>query len=402
MRNNINFKKFFVDKTVVYINSFASKEEHSQVNASFLLMLSLICKSINYYGNSDSLKVMKNILGPKMPNNLTKHSLFVYPGQSRISLLFRYIISAISNILLLISNRKGIIFYNFDNVFSIRIINWLNKFLHREVIILCHGELELLRKDINKEGLLQQMIMYLVRNFYNKKLKVSDTLYFIVLGDSIKNNLSTFLTESQMTHFFSIDHPYISLKRNVNINPKVKSDKLKLGCVGSMNEFKGALRLIELSEKIKEYGLDVELSVIGKVYSHRELMLSHNIILKSKENLPIPTDEFHAYINELDAILFLYDSNSYKMTASGAIYDSIIFSKPIITLKNDYFDNIITKYEIPALIATDIDDILSKIELIQNYDKYTITDKFKSALAKISPENQVEALFFNLDRIGFV
>ena len=400
MERKNDSRSYLSHMTVKYINSFASKEEHSQVNASFLLMLSLIYKSVDYYGSKDAMLVMEKVLGSRMPDNVIQHGLFVYRGHSRIALLLRYLISAIQNILLLIGNRNEIIFYNFDNVFSIRIINWLNRFLHRKVVVLCHGELELLRQDIKKEGPLQRMIMFLVRNFYNKNVKFADMIYFIVLGESIKSNLSKFLTKEQLAHFYTIDHPYI-VQSNCYTTPSYSSsNKIKVGCVGSMNELKGTKRLIELANEVELRKIDVEISVIGKVFSDREELLSHNVILKSKDNRSLPYDEFQRHVSELDAILFLYDMSSYKLTASGAIYDSIIFSKPIITLRNDYFDYIISKYGIPALIATDVGNMAMKIESIRNFDENLLIAKYKSMLKNISPSVQAKHLYSILNKIG--
>lgn len=54
----------------------------------------------------------------------------------------------------------------------------------------------------------------------------------------------------------------------------------------------------------------------------------------------VPRDELEARVKKLDFILYLYPTDSYQLMASGAILDALSLQKPIIALKNDYFDYI--------------------------------------------------------------
>lgn len=390
-------------KSVVkYIDSFSYGASHLQVNASFLIMLINCYGIVEYTGSKDCLKHIKTIISANDCNNIASRYYWSIKGKGKWHLLFRYIRSAIINIIELFrTDRKQLLFYNFNNLFSTSIINFLNKFLHRRIIILCHGELELLSDKCEKEGVLQRCLMYLSRHFFNKKTKYSDNIYFITLGESILNNLHQFLTEEQLQRFISIDHPYI-FKIQPNKKNNIKQ-VIKVGTVGALSEYKGATRLIELSKLINEktsFRKNIEISVVGQVFYPNNELSGVGIKLPKQPSQPIPVEDFEDMINNLDYILFLYDKDSYKLTASGAIFDAVKYHIPFIALNNDYFSYITSKYNIPGILVDEIADILPVLfqgdSLKIDYDLFDIAQK------KLSPYSLSEDFNHKLQKLGII
>lgn len=389
------------NKKLSYISSFAYKEEHSQINASLLLMLQGCYNNISFIGTKDSFKIISKILDDKIAG-ISFNNIFVVPGNSRIRLLFRYLVSAIINLLFLIRSDDDILFYNFNNVFAIKWINLINRWKKKNIIIMCHGELELLRPDIKKEGPLQRLQMNRVRNFFNPKTEISNGLTFIVLGDSILHNLSEYLTESQLCHFFSIDHPYVIGNVCTTISTSKENDIIKIGCVGAMNEIKGSKRLVQIANTLKHKRSDIKFFIVGKIFSHLEEIRDAGITMCAENNQPIPPEMFSRYIENLDYVLFLYDENSYKFTASGAILDSIKYQKPMLTLRNNYFNYFLKKFNVPAYCATSLEDLTDYIANLKK--EYTPTHKaeFNRIKVEINPEFQVPILYKNLESLSLI
>jgi hypothetical protein len=75
----------------------------------------------------------------------------------------------------------------------------------------------------------------------------------------------------------------------------------------------------------------------------------------------------------------LYDTNGYKLTASGSILEAIWNEKPIIALSNEYFKYLFDKYgEIP-----DEAPVTDKMMAWMGTQMNTMTDKSNSKIAEL-------------------
>ena len=67
-------------------------------------------------------------------------------------------------------------------------------------------------------------------------------------------------------------------------------------------------------------------------------------------------------------MLYFYNPETYRLTASGALFDAISFGKPSIYLSNDYFKDAIGESPIGYGCDT-VDDMVRKVdEIIQRGD----------------------------------
>lgn len=87
-------------------------------------------------------------------------------------------------------------------------------------------------------------------------------------------------------------------------------------------------------------------------------------------------------MSELDYILLLYPTDTYRLIASGAILDCIRFRKPVIALRTDYFEYLFDKLGPFGILVNDIDEMAKEIERIGKtpLPRYDF-DKIASALS---------------------
>ncbi len=333
-------------KICKYINSYAYQSQHDLINTALLKALYENFKEVKVYTGNSSWEILK-----KNFSDINKIKfLYVVPGKSKISGLLRYICSAINNIfILLASKRTDILFYNFNNVFSLHGLNFINLWLKRKIIIVCHGELELL---ISNEGGFQSKIMrFLCRNFYFNT-KLSNDISYIVLGDCIIDNLNKLISKQKINHFFSLDHPFIPY--NIVSSENQKSSQIKVGTVGELNSYKGAEEYVRLLQMIPfEVLRKVEFYSIGSVTSQYTELTKNNVIIPGNGHR-LSRSEFDNYVEKLDYILFFYGNDKYKLIASGAIFDAIKYKKPIIALENTYFNYLTNKFGKIGYLCKDI------------------------------------------------
>ena len=194
----------------------------------------------------------------------------------------------------------------------------------------------------------------------------------------------------------AIEHPYFFEEGFTTKH--VIQGQMFLGTVGVLNEFKGFYRLqnlVELlREKIEEGRLSV--SVIGRL---ENVMPVHQDLIQYSTlgNSLLPREKFSQLICGLDYVLFLYNTESYKLIASGAIFDAISFGKPIIALRNDYFVAVFERCGEIGYLCNSLDEICQLVvKLIDNPDMATYNCflmNMKKARVMFAPEQVKIDLF---------
>lgn len=364
------------------IDTFNYSYSHEMFNAGLLNTCRQLFNDIRYFACKSSIGCLKDIINEKDLQAVRFRKVFVVGGKSKYSLMCRYIFSAISNVLLILNVPKDvIIIFNQNNIFSTKLINNLNKLLNKKIIIICHGELELLKNNLAyKPGLLGSMIRNLVKSFFlNEHIVLAANIYFIVLGDILLLNLQGIVSKTIADRFYCIDLPYVFNDiKTVNNNQK----KINLGTVGEVEKNKNIKNIIYLAKIFqKEIQNDtLSLSIIGKVLVNKDELLKAHIDI-SNNNLN--RDEFNKKIENLDYILFFYDKDNYRYTASGAVFDAINLEKPILSFKNDYFCYLFNKYGNFGYLVDSIEEMatyMRKILLEGNKTKFNF-GKIKSDLS---------------------
>lgn len=267
----------------------------------------------------------------------------------------------------------------------------VKKIVKKEKLIISNGlplTMLFLNKKMRKNNLYYIMHGHLaaIKNkyrftnmdYYMKKAlrTITDKSKIIVLGESIKNNAIKLMPELRDKIEF-IDHPFLS-KNNMLFNSSIEKDKIRIGTIGVGLEKKGILGLNDIVNNPKYLSSKIELYHIGKTSISLRERLSTNIIVPFKTDTLIPASEYLNEISKLNFILYLFPKDSYSLTASGSLFEAFSMGKPIIAIKNSYFEYVLSK--IPFVVGFLIDeidefyDVIKKIAMMtsEEYEKLCI------------------------------
>ena len=379
-----------------YVDTYCQGMVHLQFNASLLAICSFVVNEVEYRGAQDILSMAGN------PQNVLCKKMFVVSGDGRCSLILRYLIGAILNIWQLLTvPRNTILIYNYNNLFSAGVLNFINKIFGKRVIFFCHGEMELLVADPNKGGVLHKLLTRLARNFFLGNCAIAPFTRFFVMGDAIYSNLSKIIAIDKMSQFCKLDHSYIFSRSQGTKSPDTM---LNFGTVGVLSPLKGGDSLCLLADMLKQRSINnMTLSVTGRIHINVEALLSRGISLPSNlGNAPIDQHEFANRIESLDFILFLYKHDSYKLTASGAIMDAIDRRRPVIAIKNDYFSYLFNKYGEFGYLVEDIQEMFELIvKIVNGLNEQHVFD-FDTLQGKLFPMSLAKDFDKQLRNIGFI
>jgi len=256
--------------------------------------------------------------------------------------------------------------------------------IKKNVIFTMHGELGLLEKVVPIYKVSGVFKMIMTASF--KHWLHGSNAYVLVLGDSIKNNLVELFPKIG-NNIISICHPMVDFNQ-ADWTTKKRGDKLVIGTVGIMNMAKGIDSLIRLSELLQEDIIagKLELRCVGRVSGITPS--DYPLIKWIGSSDFLSREEFNDNIQELDYILYLY-SDSYKFCASGAILDALICHRPIISLRNNYFDYILNGAKIGYLLSS-VDSVCSTIRRLIDtnerpfFEKEFVSLKEKTSISGIS------------------
>ena len=105
------------------------------------------------------------------------------------------------------------------------------------------------------------------------------------------------------------------------------------------------------------------------------------------------------YMSMLDYVIFLYPKDGYILRASGAIFDAIDNEKPILAIKNEYFNYLFSKYQEIGYLFENTEGIF---EYLNNINQQNTSTDYKKIKHQLSPE--IIALHFKkeLEKIKFL
>lgn len=330
--------------------------EHLNFNTSMIKIINEIKKQKKYFGSKDQIYYLKkeieaiNYIPTKIPLKNEKKLL--------------KILIEIKNLLKLRKEGKDDI-YIFLSVTPITVIFSKILLKKRKKIFIWHSILENLKankklKPWKLEFWIKPSLVMKDKNFKN-----------IVLGESIKNNLLAFFPQLKK-ELYSLDHPYEFCK--INHKKECFKKNIKIGTIGFGSRAKGIDKIYKLEKRIKKYK-GVNLEVIGKIVDDTINFSRDSNIKVHGENGDILPNEFNNLIEKLDYALYLYPRESYKYFASGAVFDAISHLKPIIAIKNDYFDYIFKKFGDIGYLCNSYEELFDVVEKIikeKDIEKYRL------------------------------
>lgn len=342
---------------------------HETFNSALLYMCSRIFESLSLrcsYSSYCNVTALAKRNDPSFEFKSENYKpIKVVESDDPISNILRYFLGGFIGFFHYLFTPKSIyqIYPNSNPVLLLPLVLF-NRVLKKSVAIFFHGELCLFERSPRpyKPSFYYKYTYELIFKY----LFVGDTTTLFVLGDSILKNLQPYLSEKNKKRFFSIEHPYYFNNIKKETTEKT-TGKLRIGTVGVLTYTKGLGALLELSEKIDPNKVD--LVVVGRVMKHVEYDSYPNIRFLARNRGFIPREEYEKEIAELDYVLFLYPKDSYRLIASGAVFDAIDMKKPIIGIMNNNFKSIL-KCPI-GYLSDDLSGVLETInDMVDNRERY--------------------------------
>jgi len=380
---------------LIYVDNTSIGSKHEMFNTSSLKMFSEIYDEVTFY-SSKTVKInIFNIL-KKIPDNISFKYLPVINAKRRISgYLFAVTALLTSCYILIKTNRNDVIFFNYTVLWGLSIQLFLSKILNQKVIFMFHGELEYL---YDSKSPLNSLSSKALRKIKEKNFTPPKNVYFCVLGESIQRNLKKYVSNNfyQKTIFF--EHSYI-------FREKVKSKKINDGFlrIGNLGEIRSEKlfidnlikfsKLLESIKKIKFYS-------IGRIFYNKDLLEKNGIkTIPDSHVRRLSRSEMNNYMSMLDYVIFLYPKDGYILRASGAIFDAIDNEKPILAIKNEYFNYLFSKYQEIGYLFENTEEIF---EYLNNINQQNTSIDYKKIKHRLSPE--IIALQFKkeLEKIKFL
>ena len=369
----------------VIIDTYSKGNYHEVINLGLLMMVSKLYESVTYIADVSSCNNMKSLI--KQSNlccdNVTYKCLLIpnikIKNQGLHYLLHIIQVSWRNFIYYCKTDNKCDVFYNNNIFFAIFLIQFLLPFKRNKIYDICHNEMEMIDKEFKYNLSLFPIVSFLRLSF--KYVRLSNRMNFIVLSEDMATYLKTIVCKRNADRIKWIDHCYI--RPSVKILKKIETyDGIKIGIPGAITNKRGLPNLKQLLPMVSQKNVRVyAISMIA------EDLKNKNLVILNKERALLPFDVYSSYVNQMDVLLFLYDVNSYKLTASGAILEAIWQGKPVIALSNYYFKYIFDKFGDIGILADDIETLSRKINSMSKSDFVEWHNNIARAKHYLHPSN---------------
>lgn len=270
-----------------------------------------------------------NILPRKKGNKLQWVKIYLH----EISSVFKFLNQAKKNKI------KQVIFLSISPI-ALLFAKLYLKFntTHSNVIFTFHGELQLLVQD--KLRLSQR----LVRSIIKLNLVISNKqINYVVYGQTIKDKLISLFPDIK-SQVLSLEHPFQAkcFENFVNV------DLNRIGAFGAISQHKNSHRIIELAELMHKIAPQLQFKLVGKFIDRP--LYDDNLITVVGGDEFLSRTHYEKEILDTSWLIYLYEDRNYELISSGAFLDAILYNKPIICLKNNFFKNVFENYEIGIMV----------------------------------------------------
>lgn len=374
---------------IVFFNATLDDNIHEMIDSSLIVAFAQKTPVDVFFLERRSSIVENLIKNTFSLSNIKFHPLYNIKQSGAI----KDLIAAVLELYLLLfkGDRKSLYVCSYANMFSRYLLNIGSKMTGKKVLICAHSELEtVVTCKLKGAGYWAQLMGF----FY--RLKLAPRLRIMVLGDSILDELRKHVSEENFKKFISIIHPYFH-----SINPKCKSlssDVVHIGVVGvvSRSAQRGFDNLMSFALKINKK-CNVRIHIISRIDKELQRQLPQSVIIENPAERYLPKEEYEFLIQQMDYLYFPYPKDAFKLTASGAIFESIAGLRPPLMHSNHFFIYLAREYGDFGMFVDQLsdDEFLKTITDKDKYEKMcgVLTDFSK----KIYPLNLSDILYEKID-----
>jgi hypothetical protein len=179
----------------------------------------------------------------------------------------------------------------------------------------------------------------------------------IVLGENIKEEALRIIPGISIE---AVDNPYIADMDHLEYSEL--PELIKIGSVGFATEKKGFSLIFPLEKKLCVSDCNnVEFHHIGQIDKNITLPDSTGLVIHGKY-APVGPEEYNKLIGEMTFCIFLYPSDTYRLTVSGPFLDALTYLKPVIAVTNPYFRYMFDKMGDIGYLCNDLEEIAAVIK----------------------------------------
>jgi hypothetical protein len=363
-------------KKLIFADTFSLGAFHETFNASSLMMFATIYPEVIYRASKSSKNNVERLLN-QLPEHVHYRPISLLTGKGSLGDFLHLFSSSIWNVVLALKQRHDeVLFFNYNTLWTMKLLNLIARYRKTDILITCHGELEFLQNG-TKLNVFSQAGMKL---FDDPDWTIADTLHFCVLGESILKNLPHIVNANHLSHFITFEHSFIPHE----VKPLVQDGICRIATVGTVRTQKGINDILFVGNSLASIS-NVEFYALGRVTCPAELLSQSNVrFIPGSENDYVSKEILNQYIDKMDYLIFTIPTDGYKLRASGALFDAIDREKFILSLHNDYFDHLFSLAPLGKLF----DSVEEIVDYLKNKHR-------KSESPKIDYQQNKEILSYN-------
>lgn len=348
-------------------------DKHVHVNSGLLNILISSFKEQNidvYCDNKHKSELLKYVKS----NRLLNFKTFKYTGvkelrkSAAIFKTFRETILAFKIFKAAKKEKIEVIVFASAFPFTAIILNSFSWMFNQRIIVGLHGDIGVLK--LKKIKITTIIYKYIVKLFFRTR---SSNVIVLFYGKTIEEELFKMFPKFKRENIISIDHPY-NYDNEILVNCSDKSDTIIIANIGTGLMNKNSHLLYELAE-MQKYNVQnkkVKFIQVGNV-SPEVLSYSNSYVNILNNNEFIPFEVFEKNIKQADYFIYFFKEKSlYDLCPSGTFFDAIKYKKPIISLRNPFFEYYFNKLgNIGYILNTveEMNEVLNDI-IIENNEKY--------------------------------
>ncbi|SFA42246.1 Glycosyltransferase involved in cell wall bisynthesis [Pedobacter suwonensis] len=230
-----------------------------------------------------------------------------------------------------------------------------------------HGDVEYVYYPKTKQ---QKIVGFFHKLMFKIKAK---QFYYIFLTPISKQIL---LETKKTTHAetLAIELPPFPNDHSFKDSLTLPRDVLKIGHVGSAGVRKNVHLFYELAVKLKVEieGGTLQLSNVGVLETSIEPFLSPLIIdfVNQTIDKPLSREKYNEKISDLHYAIFFYGKDDFILRSSAAFFDAIFYEKPLIVLKNTFFEDVFKREGEIGYLCENLEEMAILINQLLTQQRY--------------------------------
>lgn len=369
-------------RKAVVIDTYSRGSYHEVINQSYLMMISELYEDVIYIADKSSCDNMRRLLGRcgvVCENVIFQEKRFrnvnlKHPGLNYLAKLV--IVSFLNYWYYVKASKDSDIFYNNNLFFATLFIHFLAR-KTKNIYDLCHNDMELINPSKANSATTKILSKYFC--FVFNKIVLDKIFHFILLSPKMVDYFNQFISSKNIRCIFSIDHSYIRPLIKNRENFAIVDSRIKIGIPGAISPERGLGTLKRILNSLTNGNV-----CIYALSSCTEQIDNVHFVMLNNNNKLLPFEQYNSYVQSMDAMLLLYDKNSYKLTASGAVLEAIWNEKPIIAMHNMYFDYLFQKFGKLGVLCNNVNELVENITNFDSVEDWVNTCKL--AKRQLTPE----------------